>query len=43
MATQYVDAQRHWANAAIGLFGLWLFQKAIPALAAVKQGVFAMI
>jgi len=40
---QDVDAQQHGANAAIGLIGLWLFQKAIPASVAVKQGVFALI
>jgi hypothetical protein len=38
-----LDAQQHAANAAIGLIGLWRFQKAIPALVAVKQGVFALI
>jgi hypothetical protein len=43
MAPHYVDAQQNGANAAIGLFGLWRFQKAIPALVAVKQGVFALI
>jgi hypothetical protein len=42
-ASQYGDAQQHGANAAIGLCGLWRFQKAIPALVAVKQGIFAMI
>jgi hypothetical protein len=39
-APQYGDALQHSANTAIGLIGRWLFQKAIPALMAVKQGVF---
>jgi hypothetical protein len=37
---QYVGALQDAANTANGLIGLWLFQKTIPALMAVKKGVF---
>jgi len=38
--THYVGALQDAPNTANGLMGLWLFQKTIPALMAVKQNVF---
>jgi len=38
--TQYVGALQDVANTANGFMGLWLFQKTILALMAVKQSVF---